>query len=135
MTLTRTISMPEAIWTLVALIALIYVNRLFHRAIGNLRWLQKNKLNFAREDTARISVMIFGTFLMLVFLNFLVGVTSMMIPPRQNSVHPLVYVITIVFITKAVFIATMCYLIDRAQIRLIIKVMALEGSTNGIETR
>lgn len=118
--ITRTISAPEILWTLVSLFAAIYVFRLFWRAWANLKFLRKMGWNSIREYAATTSMIVFGALCIVPCMNTLAGVLAMAIPSASlNKVHPITFMITGIFITKSILVACFAYWIDRRQVRLI----------------
>jgi len=127
MTLTDTIAIPELVWTVIAFVAVIYVFRVFKRAVLNLSYLKKMGWNHGREDVAIISIITYGTLLFIQVMNMFVGILSMVIPSiKTNTVHPLTYVIVTIFILKSCVVAVSAFFIDRRQVVLIRKIQILE---------
>lgn len=133
--ITNTISLPELIWTVVAIFGAYYVSKGLRRSTGNLRYLRVMGWNSTREDAARISVLIFSTFMFVELMNVTAGIIVMTIPSASpKSVHPFTYVVATVFIIKAIGVAISSYCIDRMQVALIDKLNAAENDEgNGVE--
>jgi hypothetical protein len=118
--LTRTISVPEVLWTVVSLFAAIYVARLVWRAYGNLRYLRQMGWNSTREYSAKTAFIIFLALGIVPVLNTLAGLLAMAIPSASmTSVHPFTFVVTGIFILKSVLIAGFAFWIERRQVSLI----------------
>ena len=130
--LPSTVSIPELLWTIGTTLATYYIFRLYRRSMLNLKYLREAKLNFAREDQGEITAWVFGTLLALEGMNALIGWTALFVPaPKVPEVHTFSYVVTVIFLLEAFFVAGASYMIDYKQRSLISKIEHLESKANG----
>ena len=132
-----TTNILEVSWVISSLLAVYYTGKLVRRALKNLQWLRANNMNFAREDSARIMITVFGIFFLMAVAFTVAGLVAAVIPAvRQGTIHPLTAVISSIFILVNVILTTGSWFITRAQRMLVDKIERLEEERSKLdETR
>lgn len=102
MILTHTISAPELIWTVWCSAGLLFLLKLLRDAVVDWRWVIKSGHNSVREYAAINSVLVYTTMTLTELVFVIAGIVAMMIPPPvQQTVSPLTYTLTGLFITAS----------------------------------
>ncbi len=123
MQITRTITVVELIWVLVALFGLAYGVRVVRDAVKVLRVIRNEGDSDGLEEIAELLV-VTTSILVYVFITFLCSAGLSMTIPTPEIVTPAEYVLQALFVSAGVALAYMLFYTHRVRQRVLLRDMA-----------
>ena len=123
MQLTRTVTVVEVVWVIVALFGLAYGGRVVRDAVKVLRVIRNEDDNDSLEEIAELLV-VTTSILVYVFIIFLCTAGLSMTIPTPEIVTPAEYVLQALFVSAGVALAYMLFYTHRVRQRVLLRDMA-----------
>lgn len=123
--ITSTVSYSEIIWTVASIIGLLFNGRQLRRAVGDLSYVKRRRINSIREYSAMTTTFMFfsWTFVQAIFVAL--GIIAL-VSHNSTKPSPSQYGLTMGFIAVSIFLALAGFIIDTRRRELIEKIRSIE---------